>query len=299
MLPDVGSAWAPIFKPSARSIRRSPLRRTQLSGTTVFDADYWATNLRNPVLFSQAIMSAGKAYGTFVEVSPHPLLTETIGDTVGSVDHEVLSSMNRHHPETLYFHLQLAAIAAQPNRSITSTATGGRLADIPRTPWHHVTHWLTDRSASSAFGGGHPLLGTHIEISPDDHDGSPPGPQVLLLSARNRESVNSARVALAAELAGDDDVNMSDVAFTLAGRRKDATRMAAVVHDRQHAVKVLQESEHENTFVGDAAAVESPLSELSSCFPARSAACRNGPRPVRERAGIRRALRPLRSFLPR
>ena len=224
-----------------------------------------------PALFSQAIMSAGKAYGTFVEVSPHPLLTETIGDTLGSVDHEVLSSMNRHHPETLYFHLQLAAIAAQPNRSITPTATGGRLADIPRTPWHHVTHWLTDRSASSTLDSGHPLLGTHIDVSPADHHGPPPGPQVLLLSARNRESVDSARVALAAALAGDDDVNMSDVAFTLAGRRRDAIRMAAVVHDRQHAVKVLQEPEHENTFVGDAAAVESPSERVVFMFPGQGA----------------------------
>jgi phthiocerol/phenolphthiocerol synthesis type-I polyketide synthase E len=83
--------------------------------------------------------------------------------------------------------------------------------------------------------------------------------------------VNTARGALAAELAGNEDVNMSDVAFTLAGRPKDTTRMAAVVHDRQHAVKVLQEAEHENIFIGEAAAVESPSERVVFAFPGQGA----------------------------
>ena len=91
---------------------------------------------------------AGRTYGTFIEVSPHPLLTETIKGALRSVDHEVLSSMNRHHPETLHFHLQLAALAAQPGRSITTIAPVGGPAHSAH-PWHHVTHWLTDRAAGS------------------------------------------------------------------------------------------------------------------------------------------------------
>ena len=50
-----------------------------------FDADYWVVNLRNPVRFSQAVAKAAENHTTFVEVSPHPLLTHGIGETLASV----------------------------------------------------------------------------------------------------------------------------------------------------------------------------------------------------------------------
>ena len=53
------------------------------SGGSVFDAEYWVANLRNPVRFSQAIATAGAEHATFVEISPHPLLTHAISDTLG------------------------------------------------------------------------------------------------------------------------------------------------------------------------------------------------------------------------
>ena len=59
-----------------------------------------------------------------------------------------------------------------------------------------------------------------------------PGPQVLLLSARTAEALQQSRSALAAELSGPDELNLPDVAYTLARRRKENIRMAAVVDDR-------------------------------------------------------------------
>ena len=41
----------------------------------VFDAEHWATNMRNPVRFQQAITAAGTDHHTFIEISAHPLLT--------------------------------------------------------------------------------------------------------------------------------------------------------------------------------------------------------------------------------
>ena len=49
----------------------------------MLDADYWAANLRNPVRFHQAIAAAGADHHTFIEISPHPLLTHAITDTLG------------------------------------------------------------------------------------------------------------------------------------------------------------------------------------------------------------------------
>ena len=97
-----------------------------------FDADYWAANLRNPVRFADAITTAGASHGTFIEISPHPLLTHAITDTLDTA--VVTSAMNRDQDQTLFFHAQLAAVGATP-----SGATAGRLADIPHAPWHHST----------------------------------------------------------------------------------------------------------------------------------------------------------------
>ncbi|OSC22006.1 hypothetical protein B8W67_20150, partial [Mycolicibacillus koreensis] len=40
-----------------------------------FDADYWVANLRNPVRLHQAVTAAAAEHATFIEISPHPVLT--------------------------------------------------------------------------------------------------------------------------------------------------------------------------------------------------------------------------------
>ncbi|MGC2348159.1 MAG: beta-ketoacyl synthase N-terminal-like domain-containing protein [Mycobacterium sp.] len=120
------------------------------------------------------------------------------------------------------------------------------------------------RAGVSAFGVGgtnaHVVLEEAPALSGSDIE---PGPQVLLLSARTAEALEVSRSALAAELSGPDELNLSDVAFTLAGRRKENIRMAAVVNDRQHAANVLKASEHDNVFVGESVTVE-PSAEMTS-----------------------------------
>ncbi|WP_061299241.1 type I polyketide synthase [Herbidospora cretacea] len=52
-------------------------------GDTPVDADYWYTNLRERVLFHEAIERLdGQGYGVFVEISPHPVLTAAIEEAV-------------------------------------------------------------------------------------------------------------------------------------------------------------------------------------------------------------------------
>jgi phthiocerol/phenolphthiocerol synthesis type-I polyketide synthase E len=120
------------------------------------------------------------------------------------------------------------------------------------------------RAGVSSFGVGgtnaHVVLEEAPALSGSDIE---PGPQVLLLSARTAEALEDSRSALAAELSGPDELNLSDVAFTLAGRRKESIRMAAVVNDRQHAANVLKASEHDNVFVGESVTVE-PSAEMTS-----------------------------------
>jgi phthiocerol/phenolphthiocerol synthesis type-I polyketide synthase D len=131
-----------------------------------FDADYWVHNLRNPVRFSQAVTAASERHTTFVEMSPHPLLTYAIGDTLGSTSSTgaiVTSASKRVEDETLFFHAQLAALGVMAPDT-------GRFADIPTSPWQRSSHWLPSSSPAQRLPDVHPLLGAHIELlSGRDH----------------------------------------------------------------------------------------------------------------------------------
>ncbi|OSC42380.1 polyketide synthase, partial [Mycobacterium decipiens] len=100
---------------------RTPM--TQIISTTyedldtqrAFDAEHWATNMRNPVHFQQAITQAGSgalgAYHTFIEISPHPLLTQAIIDTLHNAQHGTrytsIGTLHRDTDDTVTFHTNL------------------------------------------------------------------------------------------------------------------------------------------------------------------------------------------------
>ena len=51
--------------------------------TSILDGDYWYANLRQPVLFEQAVRwSYEHGYRTFIEVSPHPVLSVSIEESL-------------------------------------------------------------------------------------------------------------------------------------------------------------------------------------------------------------------------
>ena len=70
-------SW-PIWPRRRRPFRSSPPRMKTSTARPVFDAEYWATNMRNPVRFQQAITAAGTDHHTFIEISAHPMLTQAI-----------------------------------------------------------------------------------------------------------------------------------------------------------------------------------------------------------------------------
>ena len=133
-----------------------------------FDADYWVVNLRNPVRFSQAVAKAAENHTTFVEVSPHPLLSHAINGTLESAKPrggaQVSGTLTRDNPETLTFHTQLATV--RPPSVAAAHNAGGtkRLIDLPPTPWQHVRYWAAPFSSNRQPASAHPLLGTHVEL---------------------------------------------------------------------------------------------------------------------------------------
>ncbi len=149
------------------------------------------------------------------------------------------------------------------------------------------------RAGVSSFGVGGTNAHVVLEEAPAVPASTPqPGPQVLLMSARSTDALQQSRSALAAELSGDE-VNLSDVAYTLTRRRNESVRMAAVVKDQQDAVAVLGAAEHDNVFIGESSLSAKRFRPRRLPVPRSGcAAHRDGPRPLRLRAGVRRTLRP-------
>ena len=136
------------------------------SGPIVFDANYWAANLRNPVRFSQAVAAAGRDYATFVEVSPHPLLTYAVSDTLGRADHHSIGTLQRDTDDTLTFHTNLNA--THTTHAPHTPHPPEPHPPIPTTPWHHTQHWIRinkplDTAGTTPRPGT--LLGEHLSVT--------------------------------------------------------------------------------------------------------------------------------------
>ena len=150
---------------------------------------------------------------------------------------------------------------------------------LERTPFvvsNEFTAWESDgprRAGVSSFGVGGTNVHVVLEEAPEVASTTGrTGPQVLLLSARTADSLRDGRNALAAALSGAEDLDLADVAHTLAHRRADKHRMAAVVHDHADAVAVLTSAEHDNISIGEEPQGVSPNGErVAFLFPGQGA----------------------------
>jgi phthiocerol/phenolphthiocerol synthesis type-I polyketide synthase A len=165
VLPDLRAALADLTPRRANIPVISTVGEVPGSGT-LFDAEYWAANLRNPVRFSQAVAAAAAEHGTFVEVSPHPVLTYAISDTVANVHHHSVPTLQRDAHDTLIFHTNLNATRTVKPPSTDHPAEPPAL--IPTTPWHHTRHWIATKDRVDAAGSAPKygtLLGAHIAVA--------------------------------------------------------------------------------------------------------------------------------------
>jgi len=109
--------------------------------TPAFDADHWASELPNLVQVTDAIAAAGADHGTFVEISPHPLLTDAIGDTLAGVHHHSIGTLARDADDTLTFHTNRNA--AHTVKAPDTEHPAGPPPLLPSTPWQHTRHWVS------------------------------------------------------------------------------------------------------------------------------------------------------------
>ena len=138
-----------------------------------FDADYWVANLRHPVRFADAVAEAGASHCTFVEISPHPLLTRAISDTLevsGNAHHHSLGTLLRDAHDTVEFHTNLNA--THTTRPPLGEHPAGPNPVLPPTPWRHTKHWIDVASAPRVNsaprpGGGRSPASADSPVPPD------------------------------------------------------------------------------------------------------------------------------------
>nr|WP_316778334.1 SDR family NAD(P)-dependent oxidoreductase [Streptomyces sasae] len=135
----------------------STLTGTRLD-TTHLTPDYWYENLANPVQFhttTQTLLNDG--HTTFIETSPHPVLTTPLQDT--TPDHTLITgTLRRHHGTLTRFHQSLAHLHTHghPTQWHTPTPTTTP-TNLPTYPFQHHRYWLED----AAGGGDAESLGLH------------------------------------------------------------------------------------------------------------------------------------------
>ncbi|MFF9803662.1 acyltransferase domain-containing protein [Streptomyces coeruleorubidus] len=122
---------------------RVPVYSTVLDdprGDCVFDAAHWAANLRRPVRLDRALAAAAAdGHTAFVEISPHPVLTGAVADTVP--DSLALATLRRDGDGAEAFAGRLGALYVAGQRL---PVPPGRVVDLPVPRWRHVRHWWTD-----------------------------------------------------------------------------------------------------------------------------------------------------------
>ncbi|MEU8824622.1 SDR family NAD(P)-dependent oxidoreductase [Streptomyces sp. NPDC048636] len=175
------TALAPVTPSSGRI----PFYSTVTGGfldTTTMDAAYWYANLRGQVGFEPAIRALiDKGMGCFVEVSPHPVLTMAVDETVEAQDAAgrvaVVGSLRRDEGGLRRFLLSLGqahVAGVRVDWQAVYAGSGAHRVDLPTYAFQRERFWLTP----SAQGGDvvaagqdrmrHPVLAAAVQVADRD-----------------------------------------------------------------------------------------------------------------------------------
>ncbi|MEV6558506.1 SDR family NAD(P)-dependent oxidoreductase [Nocardia sp. NPDC051756] len=124
------------------------------------DAGYWFENLRQPVRFEAAVRSAYQhGYRTFVEVSPHPVLTVGIEETLDTDQVTVVETLRRDQGGLRRFLLSAAHVV--PSWRTYLQGLQPQRVDLPVYPFQHQRFWLAPDDGGA--GAVHPFIDAVVE----------------------------------------------------------------------------------------------------------------------------------------
>ncbi|MBB5938759.1 polyketide synthase 12 [Streptomyces zagrosensis] len=154
----------------------STVTGTQLD-TTQLTAHYWYTNLRQPVLLTNATTTAlNNHHTTYIEISPHPILTNALQETTEETHHQATITGTLRRDEGNWTQLLTnAAHLAVHGTPVDWTALYGagprRQLDLPTYPFQRRHYWLDvsevpgDLRSAGLDAAGHPLLGATLPLA--------------------------------------------------------------------------------------------------------------------------------------
>ncbi|WJV51128.1 type I polyketide synthase [Streptomyces flavofungini] len=149
--------------------------------TTALDAAYWVRNLRETVQFHRTVERLlDDGHTTYVELSPHPVLTVAVEETAEAVgperagDVRVVESLRRNEGDLARL---LTAVGEAHVHGVdvdwrAAFGAGTRLTDVPTYAFQRTRYWLEDAAAPEADvsaagldGVDHPLLGAAVPLA--------------------------------------------------------------------------------------------------------------------------------------
>lgn len=137
------------------------------------DAEYWASNLTQPVLFDTAVTAlAESGHDVFVEMSPHPMLTDAVSERLSSYGQSAaVSSLRRDQPGRATVLAELGRLWTAGYQIDWTRVYGpaGPMADLPTYPWQRTRHWFADRARRRPAHRGHPVLRSHVRSALAPH----------------------------------------------------------------------------------------------------------------------------------
>jgi acyl transferase domain-containing protein/D-arabinose 1-dehydrogenase-like Zn-dependent alcohol dehydrogenase/acyl carrier protein len=150
--------------------------------TAELGPEYWYENLRNTVQFEKATeLLLDDGHGTFVEVSPHPVLTVGVQETMDAADRRdavAVGSLRRDENGWQHLLTALATLDVHGVRvdwPVVFTGRGARTVDLPTYAFQRQRYWLPAATLAADTAGlgldapDHPLLGTAVVVA----DGGP------------------------------------------------------------------------------------------------------------------------------
>ncbi|MGE6731327.1 type I polyketide synthase [Streptomyces sp. NPDC059900] len=199
--------------------------------TATMDAGYWYRNLRQTVRFHSAVESlAAEGFGTFIEVSAHPVLSMSVQEILESASRPdvpvvVAGTLRRDEGGIGRFLTSLAEVWVQGvdvDWTGALAGSGARRVDLPTYAFQRKRYWLDEQAVSGdaaslgLAGAGHALLGAAVPVADGD--------EVLLTGRLSRLT----HPWLAGHTVLGSDVVPSSVFVELAVRAGDETGCTAL-----------------------------------------------------------------------
>lgn len=157
----------------------STVQHQQLEGETL-NADYWVSNLRQPVQFANTIQNMiADGINIFIEMSPHPTLVQAINENIEHVksNANAFGSIDRDNPEVSTFQLNIGRAFCAGVSADWSTLLGKHSKqDLPNYPWQKEHFW-PDESLGKSQGSAlekrngklaHPFLAKKVELPEEE-----------------------------------------------------------------------------------------------------------------------------------